>query len=496
MRKTKVGFISLGCPKNQVDTEVMLHELVTAGYEIAEEDIKADIIVVNTCAFIADAKKESIDAILDIAWLKSKRLRGIIVTGCMAERYRNEILSEFPEVDAVLGVGSIHKIVEAVKIVDEKTKDRIKPEGKDGIVDGEPDIVPGSVVIGDGVNDVSDQSEFDTDNSFAGMRPLSNRYTSYDSVDRVRLGGERVVTTPDYYAYLKISEGCDNRCSYCIIPHLRGRYRSRTMEDIVEEAKSLERIGVKEIILVAQDTSRYGKDLYGEYRLAELIRAITDSTNIPWIRILYCYPDKITDDLIAEMRDNPRLVKYIDLPIQHISDKVLAAMNRHGDSSMIRDVIAKLRSNIPNIVIRTTVIAGFPGESEEDFEQLCLFIKEAKFERFGAFAYSREEGTPAYDMDGQIDDQEKQDRCDTLMKIQLQINEHFNKKKIGKKLQILCEGYDPVAESYYGRSYMDAPDIDGKVYFSSKKKLQEGTFIEVRITEVLDYDLIGEVTGQ
>lgn len=493
MRKTRIGFISLGCPKNQVDTEVMLHELITAGYEIAEEDIKADIIVVNTCAFIADAKKESIDTILDIAWLKSKRLRGIIVTGCMAERYRDEVLSEFPEVDAVLGVGSIHKIVEVVKEVDERTKSRKKKN--DGIIDGEPNIEPGTVIIGDGVEE-EQVSEAETNDLTENDLPLHDRYSSYDSIDDVKLGGERVVTTPDYYAYLKIAEGCDNRCSYCIIPYLRGRYRSRTMEDIVEEAKSLEHIGVKELILVAQDTSRYGKDLYGKYCLSELIHKITESTNIPWIRILYCYPDKITDELIAEIRDNPRVVKYIDLPIQHISDKVLSAMNRHGDRNMICNVIGKLRENIPNIVIRTTAIAGFPGETEDDFEQLCCFIKETKFERFGAFAYSREEGTPAYDMDCQIDDNEKQERCDILMKMQLQINDRFNRKKVGKKLQVLCEGYDPVAESYYGRSYMDAPEIDGKIYFTSEKKLQEGIFVDVRITDVLDYDLIGEVSEQ
>lgn len=437
----KVGFVSLGCPKNQLDTEVMLHEVASAGYEITSEDVEADIIIINTCAFIESAKKESIDNILDIAWLKANRnLKGIIVTGCLAERYRDSIFEELPEVDAVLGVGSIHNIVDAVRAVEKKQK-----------------------------------------------------YSSYESKDCVKLGGDRVLTTPEYSAYLKIAEGCDNRCTYCAIPSIRGRFRSRPMEDLVAEAKQLEALGVKELSVIAQDITRYGIDLYGEYSLAKLLRKLTEETSIPWIRLLYCYPDKITDELIAEIRDNDRIVKYIDLPLQHISDNVLRRMNRHGDSTMIRSVIKKLRDNIPGIVIRTTFIVGFPGETEEDFEKLCEFADEVKFERMGAFSYSREEGTPAYDFEDQIDEQTKQDRNDILMRAQMEISAERNESLVGKTFRVLCEDYDVCSESHFGRSYMDAPDIDGKIFFTAKSRIAPGTFVDVRIDEVQDYDLIGHV---
>lgn len=438
MAATKVGFVSLGCPKNQIDTEVMLHHLADAGYEIVSEDIEADIVIVNTCAFIESAKQESIDSILDEAWLKKKNLKGLIVTGCLAERYRDQILEEMPEVDAVLGVGSLHNIVEAVRQVEKGQK-----------------------------------------------------YTSYCPNDQLRLGGDRIVSTPEYMAYLKVAEGCDNRCTYCAIPNIRGRFRSRPIEELTEEATELEKLGVRELVIVAQDTSRYGLDLYGEYRLPQLIQAITRATNIPWIRLLYCYPDKITDELIAEIRDNPRVVKYIDLPIQHISDSVLRRMNRHGDANMIRDAVRRLREAVPDIVIRTTAIVGFPGETEEDFTALCEYIKETRFERFGAFPYSREEDTPAAEMPDQIDEQVKQDRYDTIMTIQLDIAEAYNRAQTGKTVQVLCEGYDPIAEVYYGRSAADAPEIDGKIYFQSKKKRKEGEFVNVKLTDVQDYDLSG-----
>ncbi len=438
MAATKVGFVSLGCPKNQIDTEVMLHHLADAGYEIVSEDIEADIVIVNTCAFIESAKQESIDSILDEAWLKKKNLKGLIVTGCLAERYRDQILEEMPEVDAVLGVGSLHNIVEAVRQVEKGQK-----------------------------------------------------YTSYCPNDQLRLGGDRIVSTPEYMAYLKVAEGCDNRCTYCAIPNIRGRFRSRPIEELTEEAAELEKLGVRELVIVAQDTSRYGLDLYGEYRLPQLIQAITRATNIPWIRLLYCYPDKITDELIAEIRDNPRVVKYIDLPIQHISDSVLRRMNRHGDANMIRDAVRRLREAVPDIVIRTTAIVGFPGETEDDFTALCEYIKETRFERFGAFPYSREEDTPAAEMPDQIDEQVKQDRYDTIMTIQLDIAEAYNRAQIGKTVQVLCEGYDPIAEVYYGRSAADAPEIDGKIYFQSKKKRKEGEFVNVKLTDVQDYDLSG-----
>ena len=439
----KVGFVSLGCSKNLVDTEVMLANLVKAGYAITPEDIDADVIIVNTCAFIESAKKEAIDNILDVAWLKEHRhLKAIVVTGCLAERYRDQIFTEIPEVDAVIGVGSLNNIVEAV----------------DSVMKGK-------------------------------------KYSSFEDKNTSALGGERVVTTPEYTAYLKISEGCDNRCTYCAIPLIRGKFRSRPIEDIVAEAKDMEALGVKELNIIAQDTTRYGLDLYGEYKLAELIRAITKETKIPWIRILYCYPDKITDELIAEMRDNDRVVKYIDLPIQHISDSVLKRMNRHGDSAMIKDTITRLRAAMPDVCIRTTVIVGFPGETDADFEELCEFVKEVGFDRLGAFTYSREEDTPAYDFEDQIDEQTKQDRYDIIMREQLHISDEKNAKMVGKRIRVLCEAFDPVAEIYYGRSASDAPDIDTKVYFKNalgKKRIAPGTFVDVDITEAVDYDLIGK----
>ena len=441
----KVGFVSLGCPKNQLDTEVMLHEVATAGYEITPEETEADVVIINTCGFIESAKKEAIENILDIAWLKKNHhLKAIVVTGCLAERYRESILEEFPEVDAVLGVGSIHRIVEAIEAVTVKKK-----------------------------------------------KGSHRKYTSFEDKETVRLGGDRILTTPEYTAYLKIAEGCDNRCAYCAIPSIRGKFRSRPIEDLVAEAKQLEALGVRELNIVAQDTTRYGLDLYGEYRLSELLRQITAETEIPWIRLLYCYPDKVTDELIAEMRDNPRILKYIDLPIQHISDRMLRAMNRHGDSAMVKDVLEKFRREIPEIVIRTTFIVGFPGETEEDFEELCEFVKSTKFERAGVFPYSREEDTPAYDLPDQIDEQVKQDRADLLMREQLEINEARNETKIGKTITVLCEDYDPVSEMHFGRSAEDAPEIDGKVYFRSDKRIAPGSFLQVKIREVLDYDLMG-----
>ncbi len=443
----KVGFVSLGCPKNQLDTEVMLHELVDAGYEITPDETEADVIVVNTCAFIESAKRESIDNILDVSWLKENRdLKAIIVTGCLAERYRNAIFDQIPEVDAVLGVGSIHNIVDAVKAVGEKGK--------------------------------NDSRE--------------NRYSSFLENDKVELGGDRVLTTPEYFAYLKIAEGCDNRCAYCAIPSIRGPFRSRPMEELVEEAKQLEELGVKELVVIAQDITRYGLDLYGSYKLAELLRRITEATNIPWIRLLYCYPDKVTDELVNEIRNNDRILKYIDLPIQHISDRMLKAMNRHGDAAMIKNVIAKLRREIPGIVIRTTFIVGFPGETEEDFNKLAEFMKETEFEHAGVFTYSREEDTPAYSFPDQIDEEVKQARMDNLMAMQLEINERQNKAKIGKTITVLCEDFDPVSEAHYGRSSADAPEIDGKVYFVSKKRIAPGSFVNVKIEDVVDYDLFGK----
>lgn len=437
---TKIGFVSLGCSKNTVDTEVMLHRLMSAGYEITPEPTEADIVVINTCAFIESAKQESIDNILDIAYLKEHHsLRGIVVCGCLGERYGEQILSEMPEVDAVLGCGSYDDIVEAVRSVENNERG----------------------------------------------------YFSHKDKNEAVLGGERVLTTGERMAYLKIAEGCDNKCTYCAIPSIRGKFRSRSMEDIVEEAIELDRLGVLELNIIAQDTSRYGLDLYGEYKLAELVERILEATKIPWIRLLYLYPDKITDELVSVIKNNDRVVKYADIPIQHISDKILASMNRHGDSAMIRDAIRRLRTEIPGITLRTTAIVGFPGETEEDFAELCEFIKEIGFDRFGAFTYSAEEDTLAAEFDSQVDEQTKQDRYDTIMKEQLYISADKTAQKVGKTLKVFCEGYDPVSETYFGRSEADAPDVDGKIFFTSKKKLPEGCFVNVKITESLDYDLIG-----
>ena len=436
---TKVGFISLGCSKNLVDTEVMLRKLHDAGFEITPDETEAEIIIINTCGFIESAKQEAIDNILDAAKLKEwGKCRHIIAAGCLVERYREEVMEELPEIDALVGVGSLEDITEACRAV----------------LRGE-------------------------------------KYTSFKDKNTSTLGGDRILTGPEHSAYLKIAEGCDNKCTYCAIPIIRGKFRSRTIEDIVSEARDLEALGVRELNLIAQDTTRYGLDIYGEYSLARLVREICKATDIPWIRLLYCYPDKITDELICELRDNPRLVKYMDIPIQHISDKILARMNRHGGKELIRDVVNKLRREVPGIILRTTAMVGFPGESEEDFTELCEYIKEAKFDRFGAFTYSEEEGTAAVELNGKVPEQTKQDRYDILMQTRLTVTEDKNQEKIGKTYEVICEGFDTVAEVYYGRSYADAPDVDGRVYFTSKKKISVGEFISVKITEALDYDLVG-----
>ncbi len=455
----KVGFVSLGCSKNLCDTEVMLKHVLDAGYEITPEETEADIVIINTCAFIESAKKESIDNILDVAWLKQNHtLKGIIVTGCLAERYKEQVLAEIPEIDAVVGIGGIHKITEAIDSVAANHKAYGK-KGKTPVI------------------------------------PADKKYTCFDPYEESALGGDRVVTTGGGMAYLKIAEGCSNRCTYCAIPLIRGGMRSRTMKDIIDEAVSLDLMGVKELNLIAQDTSAYGIDIYGRYALPELIRGICEATRIPWIRLLYCYPDKITDELIGELRDNPRLVKYMDIPIQHISDTVLRRMNRHGTSETIKEAIAKLRREVPGIVLRTTAIVGFPGETEEDFTALAEFLKETKFQRFGAFTYSREEDTPAYDFEDQVDEQTAQDRYDILMKEQVLVSEAYNNSRVGTTVRVICEGFDPVSDAHFGRSYGEAADIDGKIWFTThdeKLRIAEGEMLDVKITDALDYDLVGE----
>ena len=438
---TKVGFISLGCSKNLVDSEVMLHNLRAAGFELTPNEEEAEIIVINTCGFIESAKKEAIENILDAAYLKENgNCRHIIATGCLVERYREEVMRELPEIDALVGIGSLDDIAEACRAV---------------------------------------------------MR--GEKYISFKDKETSALGGDRVITTGPHTAYVKVSEGCDNLCTYCAIPLIRGKHRSRSIEDIVEEVKTLDKQGVKEINLIAQDTTRYGLDLYGEYSLARLVRAITRETSIPWIRLLYCYPDKITDELIEELRSNDRLLKYMDIPVQHISDSVLERMNRHGGKALILDAIRRLREGVPGIILRTTAMVGFPGETDGDFTELCEFVKTVRFDRFGAFTFSPEEGTAAADMPDQIDEQVKQDRYDILMQTQLTVSEEKNEEKIGSRLTVLCDGYDEENDVYYGRSYADAPDVDGKVYFKSNDNIAVGDFVQIEVTEALDYDLVGEI---
>lgn len=436
----KVGFVSLGCPKNLLNTERMLSMLANEGFELVAEDTEADVVVINTCAFIESAKKEAIDNILDVAWLKEHHtLKGIVVTGCLPQRYGEEILKELPEVNCILGTGSFDRICGAVRA------------------------------------------------AYAG-----ESFCALDPADDIPLGGERVVTTPAHFAYLQIAEGCDNCCSYCVIPSIRGHFRSRPMGELVEEAEELASLGVKELCLIAQDTTRYGEDLYGTYALDSLITALSEIEGIEWIRLLYCYPDRITDGLIDVIAENDKVVKYLDMPIQHINDEVLSRMNRRDTRAGIEEVIRKLRSRVPEIILRTTVIVGFPGETEKQFEELREFLKETRFERLGVFPYSREEGTPAHDLPGQIPEKTKEKRQEILMEQQERIHNECNERFLGKTLRVLCEGYDQVAESFYGRSFADAFEIDGKIYFSSSRNVREGQFVDVRIDEVLDYDLLGK----
>lgn len=441
MPDIKVGFVSLGCPKNTCDTEVMLGLLNEKGYELVAEDIYADVMIINTCAFIQSAKEEAIESILDIAYLKKHHnLKGIVVTGCLATRYAKDIEASLPEVDAILSAGDEGKICEAVE---------------------------------------------------AAYR--GEKYVSTAPTENLAFGGDRVVTTPEYTAYLKIAEGCDNRCAYCSIPDIRGKFRSRDADDIIAEAHTLFDLGVRELCLVAQDTTRYGYDLTGRYMLSELLERLCteEGLDFKWIRLLYCYPDKITDELIEVMAKYDNVAKYIDLPIQHVNDRVLKVMNRHGGSEVIKSAVSRLRARIPDITIRTTVITGFPTETAEEATELLEYVKETRFERLGAFTYSREEDTPAYSMKPQVSEKQKQKRCDAIMEAQYRIHSENNEKAVGKCITVLCEGYDPVGETYYGRSEADAPDIDGKVYFSAKHRLREGEFVQVEITGVLDYDLVG-----
>lgn len=434
----KVGMVSLGCAKNQVDGEMLMASLKNEGFELSDDAALADVAIVNTCGFIESAKQESIDEILELATLKKEgRIKKLVVTGCLAERYQAEIHKELPEVDGVFGIGANGDIA-------------------------------------------------------ACIRSVMDDYTeSFPDKAKMPLCGDRELSTPSYFAYLKIAEGCDNKCTYCAIPMIRGGFRSRTMESIEEEARALVDNGAKELILIAQDTSRYGLDLYGEYSLAKLLRRLCSIEKLHWIRVLYCYPDAITDELLDVMAEEEKIVKYIDLPLQHASGKVLKAMNRRGDKESLLALIRKIRARIPDVTLRTTLITGFPGETEEDFTELAEFVKEAQFERLGCFAYSQEENTPAGQMPNQIDEETKNHRAEIIMDSQMNIMDRLGEKQVGRDIEVLTEGFDRYAECWFGRSAMDAPDIDGKVFFSAEKKPYLGQIVTVHVDEAIDCDLFG-----
>lgn len=434
--------VSLGCPKNQVDAEMMLYKIKDGGFELTNEAGSADAVVINTCGFIESAKQEAIDNILEFCELKKEgRIKSVIVTGCLAERYQDEILSEIPEVDAVVGIGANSDICGIItKTLNEKKS-----------------------------------------------------FSVYDKKDMLPLNGERIISTLPFYAYIKIAEGCSNCCTYCAIPSIRGKFRSREMQDILSEAENLAKRGVKELVVVAQDTTRYGEDIYGEPYLAKLLRKLCEIDGFKWIRVLYCYPDRITDELIETIADEPKICKYIDIPLQHADAAVLKAMNRTGSRAELAALMNKIRSRIPGVILRTTFIAGFPGETQRQFEELCEFASEIGFERMGCFPYSAEEGTAAAKLDGQIDEAERTRRAEILMEQQMFIMDKNNNKLIGAEVEAVVEGFDRYGDIYFGRTAADAPDIDGKIFFSSEKPLKTGDFVSVKVSEVLDYDLVGIV---
>lgn len=438
MISRKVGMISLGCPKNQVDGEALLAKLKKAGYEIVNNIEDSDVMIINTCGFIEQAKKEAIDTILEVAEYKNAGLiSAIVVTGCLAERYQDEIIKEMPEVDAVLGIGANSDIV--------KTCDKALC----GIVT-----------------------------------------TSFPNKCYLSINDERIISTPSHWAYLKIAEGCDNHCSYCAIPGIRGGFRSRTIESCVDEAKALAESGVKELILIAQDTTKYGQDLYGKYSLDILLKELVKIDGIEWIRLFYCYPQRITDSLINVIANEEKICNYIDIPLQHSDKTVLKNMNRVGDGDDYRALISKMRKAIPDLALRTTFMVGFPGETDEQFENLCKFTEDVKFDKMGCFTFSPEEDTPAYDMQNQIDDDVKVRRQEVLMNKQYSITEELNKQRIGRIYKVIIDTFD--GEKYVGRSYMDSPEIDSGIIFTSDNNLNIGDFVNVEITDYNGYDLIGE----
>ena len=436
--------VSLGCPKNLVDSEIMLGLLDKSKYEIVSRQEDADIIVVNTCGFIESARQESVNTILEMSRCKENNCRLLIVTGCLAQRYKHEILSEIPEVDAVLGTGSYSEISDIIE------------------------------------------------KAFAGEKPETYGMLTGTGY----MENDRVLSTGKGFAYLKIAEGCDNCCTYCVIPSLRGGYRSRRLEDIVAEAAKLAAKGIKELILIAQDTTRYGIDIYKERKLTELMRNISEIDGIQWIRLLYCYPEEIDDQLLEEVAANPKVCKYFDIPIQHASDKILKSMGRRGDSRSLAELLDKIKARIPDAVLRTSLITGFPGEDDNDFNLLSEFVKKYKFDRLGVFMYSKEEGTPAARMKPQVARKLKKLRFDRLMKLQQSVVLKKNNERLGKEYKVLAEGVAEDGIFYYGRSSQEAPEIDGLIYFTSERPVQIGDFVIVKVLAVEKYDLIGEVKNE
>ena len=441
-------FISLGCDKNLVDTEVMLGILAQRGHQMVDDENEADIIIINTCCFIHDAKEESIQNILEMAQLKERgRLKALIVTGCLAQRYKDEILKEIPEVDAVLGTTSYEEIG---NVIDSVLSDNMVERGQSRITMKDVDYLP-------------------------------------------EVKTKRLVTTGGHFAYLKIAEGCDKHCTYCIIPKVRGNYRSVPMENLLKEARELAEGGVKELILVAQETTVYGQDIYGEKMLPKLLRELCKISGIQWIRILYCYPEEITEELIQTMKEEPKICHYLDLPIQHASDAILKKMGRRTSKAQLIETIEKLRAAMPDIALRTTLITGFPGETQEDHEELMDFIDRMDFERLGVFTYSPEEDTPAAKMDGQIDEEVKEDRQAELMELQQDIVFEQAEDMIGRELLVMIEGKVADENAYVGRTYRDAPNVDGLIFVNTDEELMSGDFAKVKVTGAMEYDLIGEL---
>ena len=441
----KVGMVSLGCNKNQVDAERMLFDINKAGYQLVADAALADIAIINTCGFIESAKQESIETILEFAQLKKEgRIKKIIITGCLAERYREEVSELIPEADAVVGIGCNKDI--------KKVLDR--------------------VLANENVQSYGDKTDL----------PMT---------------GGRIRTTLPFFSYLKVAEGCSNCCSYCAIPSIRGKFRSVPMEELLKEARELVDGGVRELNVIAQDSTRYGEDLYGEPKLAELLTELCKIDDLKWVRVLYCYPERVTDKLLDVIAKEDKIVKYLDIPIQHCDGDILKKMNRPGDEKTLRGLIEHIREKVPNIVLRTTLITGFPTETEEQFNTLAEFVRDMKFDRLGCFAYSEEEGTKAAEMQGQIDEEVRQHRADIIMEQQQFIMAQKNSAMQGQTVEVVTEGFDRYGDCYFGRSAADAPDIDRKIFFTSPdKKLVSGKFVNVKITDMLDYDLIGEVENE